>query len=131
MLPTRASALLVLRGVLVSPPLYHRLFSSCATVSQAKVQGLATQVQQLQQEVHSMELEKKNSAAQVQALSEYVSRTRRPEQSKQQQQQRDTADKQRAGLQVKVMCCCEALWVYEASRFHPSSALVRACPPQQ
>ncbi len=39
---------------------------------QAKVQDLTTQVQQLQQAVDCLELEKKRSAAQVQALDEYL-----------------------------------------------------------
>ena len=41
--------------------------------SQAKVQGLVTQIQQLQQAVECLELQKKRSAAEVQALDDYIS----------------------------------------------------------
>jgi len=52
---------------------------------QAKVQGLVTQIQQLQQAVECLELQKERSAAQVQALSDYIkSRACRPAPGKQQ-----------------------------------------------
>ena len=62
------------------------------STSQAKVQDLATQVQHLQQEVNALELEKKHSAAQVQALNEYVSKSCRHTSAPEQQD--DAVDKQ-------------------------------------
>ena len=67
------------------------------TLPQANVQDLATQVQQLQEEVHSMELKQQHSAAQVQALSDYISRACSLAQSR---RQGPMADKQQAGQQV-------------------------------